>query len=462
MSKRVFLYVRVSTQEQANEGYSVKEQEERLKAYAKSRDYTVVKSYVDGGYTGANLDRPALQEMIKNIKKVDHVLVYKLDRLSRSQKDTLYLIEEVFLKNNVDFVSLNESFDTSTPFGRAMIGILSVFAQLEREQTKERSMMGREARAKEGYYHGGDPNKIMIGYDYVDGKLIINEYEAECVKYIFSSYLKGKGFRKIFDEISIKYPNAVNNESTVKRILKRPVYKGSIIFNKKEYQGNHIPIINKLDFDNVQKIMNKKSSKYGGTSKNTYLLTGLLYCGHCGARMAGKAGKKLKSGETLKYYVCYTRRGTPKHMMMADSCNKSFERKEVIENKIINELKKLKISDITSKEKEVNENKVNILIKQVDKIDNQISKTVDLFSLGNIPIDVLTKKIDGLNEDKEKLLSHINELSSDPVDLDEIKEIIPKLKNINNWDVGIKQTTLIKLINKITVYNDKMAIEWAL
>src|SRR5699024_8635070 len=254
----------------------------------------------------------------------------------------------------------------------------------------------------------------------------------------------------------------VNNESTVKRILKRPVYKGSIVFNKKEYQGNHSPIINKIDFDNVQKIMNKKSSKYRGTSKNTYLLTGLLYCGHCGARMAGKAGKKLKSGETLKYYGCYTRRGTPKHMMMADSCNKSFERKEVIENKIINELKKLKISDITSKEKEVNENKVNILIKQVDKIDNQISKTVDLFSLGNIPIDVLTKKIDGLNEDKEKLLSHINELSSDPVDLDEIKEIIPKLKNINNWDVGIKQTTLIKLINKITVYNDKMAIEWAL
>ena len=161
MKKRVFLYVRVSTLEQANEGYSIKEQESRLRAYAESKDYQVVKVYTDAGQTGANLNRPAMQEMIKNITSVDLVLVYKLDRLSRSQKDTLYLIEDVFLKNGVDFASLNESFDTSTPFGRAMIGILSVFAQLEREQIKERTHTGRIGRAKEGYYHGGDRKSVV-------------------------------------------------------------------------------------------------------------------------------------------------------------------------------------------------------------------------------------------------------------------------------------------------------------
>ena len=129
------LYVRVSTTEQANEGYSIQAQTERLKNYAKAKDYFIIKTYTDPGFSGAKLDRPALQEMIKDIEnnQIDIVLVYKLDRLSRSQKNTLFLIEDVFLKNNVDFVSMQESFDTTSAFGRAMIGILSVFAQLERD-----------------------------------------------------------------------------------------------------------------------------------------------------------------------------------------------------------------------------------------------------------------------------------------------------------------------------------------
>lgn len=104
------------------------------------------------------------------------VLVYKLDRLSRSQKDTLYLIEDVFEKNGVDFASMTENFDTSTPHGKFIIGILSVFAQLEREKIKERTMVGKDSRAKEGLWHGSA--QIPTGYDYIDGQLVINEYEA--------------------------------------------------------------------------------------------------------------------------------------------------------------------------------------------------------------------------------------------------------------------------------------------
>src|SRR5690625_1386265 len=117
--------------------------------------------------------------MIDDISNFDAILVYKLNRLSRSQKDTLYLIEDVFIKNNVEFISLSESLDTSTPYGRAMIGILSAFAQLDREQIKEQLTLGRVARAKNGYYHGGDPTKAPTGYDYINGDLIVNEYEAE-------------------------------------------------------------------------------------------------------------------------------------------------------------------------------------------------------------------------------------------------------------------------------------------
>ena len=128
--KRAGLYIRVSTSQQEKEGYSLEAQEEKLKAYAIAKDYHVHKIYTDSALSGAKLERPALQQMICDIEnsELDIVIVYKLDRISRSQKNTMYLIEDVFLKNNVDFVSMQESFDTTSSFGRAMIGILSVFA----------------------------------------------------------------------------------------------------------------------------------------------------------------------------------------------------------------------------------------------------------------------------------------------------------------------------------------------
>ena len=170
----VGIYCRVSTQEQAREGYSIGEQEQRLRSLCNAKDWIVRDTYIDGGFSGGSMDRPALKRLLADInkKKIDTVLVYKLDRLSRSQKDTLYLIEDIFIKQNIRFYSMTENLDTSTAFGRAMIGILSAFAQLEREQIRERSMMGKHARAKEGYFHGG--GFAPIGYKYEGKRLIVD------------------------------------------------------------------------------------------------------------------------------------------------------------------------------------------------------------------------------------------------------------------------------------------------
>jgi site-specific DNA recombinase len=206
---RTALYVRVSTAEQAKEGYSIGEQLDRLTKYCEAMKWEVYKSYTDPGYSGANTNRPGLQDMLADIRngKIDKVVVYKLDRLSRSQKDTLNLIEDNFLAYNCDFVSLSENFDTSTPFGRAMVGILAVFAQLEREQIKERMSMGKEARAKEGKWHGGvNP----IGYDYIDGQLVINDYAAMQIKEVYERFLDGEPLRSIetdFMRRKIKHNN---------------------------------------------------------------------------------------------------------------------------------------------------------------------------------------------------------------------------------------------------------------
>ena len=145
--KKVAIYVRVSTQEQAVEGYSISEQIDRLTKFCEAHSWKIYKVYTDPGFSGGNMNRPSLQKLFADCtqKRFDTVLVYKLDRLSRSQKDTLYIIEDLFLTNHVDFISMSENFDTSTPFGRAMIGILSVFAQLEREQIKD----GKDGQSRE-------------------------------------------------------------------------------------------------------------------------------------------------------------------------------------------------------------------------------------------------------------------------------------------------------------------------
>ena len=155
--KHTALYLRVSTEAQADEGYSLAAQAEKLEAYCRMKGIDRFRRYVDGGFSGSNLTRPAVTELVEAIRagQVERVVVYKLDRLSRSQKDTLYLIEDVFLPHGVDFVSINENIDTGSPYGRAMIGILSAFAQLERENIFLRTRMGMVERVKQGFWPGG-------------------------------------------------------------------------------------------------------------------------------------------------------------------------------------------------------------------------------------------------------------------------------------------------------------------
>lgn len=166
MNKKAAIYIRVSTDAQAEEGYSIDAQKEQLAAYCVSKGIKNYEFYIDGGWSGSNINRPEIQRLIKDSQegKISHCIVYKLDRLSRSQKDTLYLIEDVFIPNNVSFVSLNETLDTSTPMGKLMIGILSAFAQLERENIRLRTRMGMKERVKDGYWMGG--GRIPFGYDY--------------------------------------------------------------------------------------------------------------------------------------------------------------------------------------------------------------------------------------------------------------------------------------------------------
>lgn len=246
--KKACIYTRVSTDAQADpDKVSLAEQERMARAYIESKGWECVKVYSDDGYTGRNTKRPALQKMIEDIeaKKINVVVVFKLDRLSRKQRDTLEIIEEVFLKNNVDFASLHEYLDTSSPWGRAMIGVLSSFNQLESENIALRTAMGRYAKARDVGYAGGKP---PLGYEAVDGNLVIVPHEAEIVRLVFELRAEGKTLKAITDELNNRgYRSKKGNEfkhSAVQTILNNEnTYRGHYKYGKESSENTHEPIL---------------------------------------------------------------------------------------------------------------------------------------------------------------------------------------------------------------------------
>ena len=465
--RRAALYIRVSTLEQAQEGYSVGEQRERLIAYCKAQDWLIADIYVDGGYTGSNLNRPGIQKLMSETEKFDVVLVYKLDRLSRSQRDTLYLIEEIFRPNKVDFVSMQESFDTSSPFGKAMIGLLAVFAQLEREQIKERTWMGRVARAKTGLHHGG--GNIPIGYDYEDGKLIVNPYEAEQVRKIYEWYLSGASLKAITDKLQdAGYTNkysSYNSWSSVRNILENETYIGRLHFGDVVVDHAHEAIITEEQFNAAQILRGKRREQFGSHAfQSKHVLTGLLFCGHCGGRYY------LRNTGKYSYYACYSRTKQMKNMIKDPNCQNKIWRAQdlepIIEEKILALLRNPKIAEELAAGKPkapAPVSKNTDIGRRIREIDRQIGKLMEPYQQDDIPPELLGEKINRLYGEKtalENSIAPVEETNAMPLDL--VAELITNAAEIWDFaDENQKRRILQSLISRIVLTDDQVDIEWA-
>ena len=298
---KVALYARVSTEQQV-ENYSIPLQKERIKAFCVSKGWTEITEYIDGGYSGSNLNRPALQQLQKDIenKKINAVIVYRLDRLSRSQRDTLYLIEEMFLPNNVEFISISETIDTSTPFGRAMIGVMSVFAQLERETITERLRSGRLKMVKdEGLWAGGS-DFIPYGYTrHPRGKLVLNEREGEHIKRIFEEYVILKSYIKVQQKLEKEGFEPLPKHRIIK-LLKNRLYVGEVSFAGEWFKGSHEPIISVDLFNAAQKVNEHFKGQNVGKIKNNVFRQKVI-CGCCGETYLsyGKQQKRMVRFTTI-------------------------------------------------------------------------------------------------------------------------------------------------------------------
>ena len=459
----IALYKRVSTTEQAQNGHSLDEQEERMRNYCKAFKWDNLKVYCDGGYSGSNLQRPAVQRLISDIQahKIEKVIVYKLDRLSRSQKDTLMLIEDTFLKNGCDFVSISENFDTSTPLGRAMIGILSVFAQLEREQIKERMFMGKEARAKSGKYSSP---VVPIGYDYINGELIPNDFEKQQIIYIFEEYAKGKSCLSIVNDLNEKgmthkYGKWI--EATLRTILEQKTYIGYVQYNRKWFKGIHQPLISEELFETVQKIVRRKYEQYmkwnQRAGKSNSYLAGVLYCSHCGAKYSKKTAHTTDNGKkyTNYYYTCNSRTKKNPALVTDPDCKNKHWKMSELDEMVFDEIRKLAFEK-PKKEKTKRDNKA--IEKKIAEIDKKIERFMELYSLGNLPIDVIKQKIDELNEQKTKL-SQIPEEKITPLEAYDIAKSLDDI--LKNGDIGEINALVKSLIDKIEIDGENISIYWA-
>ena len=338
--KRCAIYTRVSTDMQAEKEFSSCEaQEEKIKSFVQSQDnWQIFKVYSDAGYTGANTNRPALQELLEDIRqrKIDIILAYKIDRLTRSPKDFYQLIE-FFEQNNISFISITERFDTSTPAGRLLRNIMLTFAQFERELTSERTKDKLLERAKKGMWNGGN---APYGYRRENKKLVINKKEAEIIRLIFGTYLEAGSVNELYN--FLKEKNVKNRQGKIfskahlALILRNITYIGKIKYAGQIYQGIHQPIISEELFELAQETHKRRIRKF--RIYRDFLLGGLIRCKECGYTMSACFTNKHKNGKLKRYYyyrcTCVNKKGW-------QVCSTKEVSAERIENYILENLERI-------------------------------------------------------------------------------------------------------------------------
>jgi site-specific DNA recombinase len=320
---RCAIYTRKSTEEGLDQEFnSLDAQREAAEAFIQSQRregwIALPECYDDGGFTGANMDRPALTKLLRAVEagELDCVVVYKVDRLSRSLLDFTRMLS-IFEKNKVSFVAVTQQFNTSTSLGRLTLNILLSFAQFERELIGERTRDKMSAARKKGKWTGGYP---LLGYDIVPGggRLVINEEEAVRVRAIFALFEKHGSVLLTLQEIEQQGwrlkswttkagrchaggPFAMNS---LRRILGNIIYTGSIQHHGKPYPGEHAAILELGTWERVQALIAQGQALTRGRARNKHLalLNGLLFCESCVTRMVYTYA--MKNGRKYPYYLC--------------------------------------------------------------------------------------------------------------------------------------------------------------
>ncbi|BBW97268.1 recombinase family protein [Geobacillus icigianus] len=458
----VGIYIRVSTEEQAKEGYSISAQREKLKAYCEIQDWKDYRFYVDEGISAKNLNRPQLQLMLKHIQEgiIDTVLVYRLDRLTRSVKD-LYKLLELFEKHGCKFKSATEVYDTGTAMGRMFITIVAAMAQWERENLGERLRVGFQEKARQGKYAA---NKRPFGYnlDPKTGKLTINEEEAQVFRTIVDLYLKkGYGANRIckwLNERGIKTRDGNTwNDKPLIQMLKNPLYAGTIRWGLNHDQPtiveNAAPaIIDKKTFDEIQRTIERRRGQHPRNVGNDYIFSALMRCPECGSSMGGHKvyfKSPVKGKVVYKNYRCIWKN--------TGQCKKGKDISEKkVEKAFLDYIETIDFSsDIEKATADVEllkkKNEAEELKKELDKIEARKKKWQYAWANEMMTDDEFRQRMNEEREREEKIkaqLDEIGESTEEEVTKEELAEALRDIRK--NWEqlADEEKKSLVQMVVK--------------
>lgn len=452
------------------------------------REYPEV--FDDPAESGKSFKRPAVQRLLKRIEegKVQGVIVYKLDRMTRNSRD-FHMLLELFEKHGVAFISATESIDTKSPQGRLMTAIMVQFAQYDREMDVERSKDFHLARARKGLWCAGLP---PLGYDLKDKLLVINEKEAETVRKVFALYLQRgstlrvaevlnrQGYRrKTYNTLDGKlFGGKSFDKDSVIRILRRKIYIGFVTNERtaQEFPGLHKPIVAPSDFEKAQKILDShdqwetRPSAYAA-NKHGFRLRGLIRCGVCGNAVVGYA--RPKGGKVYRYYRCLGHlnglparcsfksasvgkvEGVVIEKLAAVGWNRAF-----LERVVREAVKRSKASvEPLAKEKRANEDRLQ-------KVRRDIQHLLNLVKAGGAS-DEAAAEVGRLEKSKREMESRLLELEamiahrkSAVYDVDVVQGALQRFARfVGRMPIELQIQTIRLLVSKVTVWKRKVDVE---
>ena len=466
------IYVRVSTEEQAREGYSVSGQLEKLKAFCISQNWIVEDIYADEGISAKDTKRPELQRMLNDIKedKIECVLVYRLDRLTRSVHD-LYNMLEVFEENDCKFKSATEVYDTTTAMGRMFITIVAALAQWERENMGERISFGFEEKARQG--------KIPMTYspfgftlNKKESKLYVNKKEARVIQIIFEKYTNGLGGDRVaqyLNERGIYNKNGNKwNGLGIRRIIKSHLHKGDFSWNGVVYENTHEPIVSKEVWYKAQDLLKsrRKGVTYGKAVSSPFIFSGLIKCESCGTNLVGNyTAYQRKDGTQVRnnYYRC--------RLKNTGECNSKYHSlsEKRFEKELLRIIKKWDLDHLVNEVSKMDLPSEPDVIPTKNELEKELKKLNDLkkkwqYAWAEELIDHIDFK-DRMIETNKKIEDIENELDSYEKKSNTRtfteSEIINVLKDIENqWtylDALEKKTMLHEIIKEFRIERSKIS-----
>lgn len=464
---------------------SIEQQHIELSKYAKSHKIEIVKFYDDKAKSGTKDNRDNFQAMIQECRKkeVQAILVWKTDRFARNTQDSLYYKMKLN-KLGIDLISITQPIDTSSPEGNLMYTMLASIDEYYSKNLASNVKRAMNYNASQGLSNGGT---APLGYDIIDRKYFVNKKESEVIKFIYSKYLNGYSYYDIIEQCNSKGYHTKKGvhfkKNSIYEILHNEKYTGTYIYNKSSGNNRHNtnenlvrienafePIISKEIFEEVQKKTEKnKKSSAEYKAKEVYLLSGIMFCGKCGARYTGQTTHKVKNGKdySSSYYVCANRNKIGKctnhridRYLIENEVTKVLYDRILNGNSVETLIEKVQIE--YNKLLEKNNTYLNELKQELKEVNKQIDNLILLAEQN--PLKSILNKIEVLENHKEDIefrLNHLDISSGNTITADKVKGILEKdIKELRNGSKIELKKIINKYIKRIIVNDDNIEVDY--